>query len=200
MTNNTNDYQDGKIYALKSYETDKVYIGSTTLTLQQRFSNHKSSYELYKKQKVAYLTSYEILKFEDCYITLLEGFPSLTRNDLAKREGHYQELYKDTIVNKNRSGRTIKEYYKEHADMFKDNVKRFLEKNPNYTKTYYQNNKDKFNKKQHTIAEAPVVVVAKPYTIETTSSTTITIRNIKDLTTADFQRMVEDLNPTLHHH
>lgn len=192
MTNDTNDYQDGKIYAIKSYETDKVYIGSTTLTLQQRFSNHKSAYELYKKQKTAYLTAYEILKFEDCYITLLEGFPSLTRNDLAKREGHYQELYKDTIVNKNRSGRTIKEYYKENADMFKDNVKRFLEKNPNYTKTYYQNNKDKYNKKQHTIAEAPVVV-AKPYTIETTSSTTITIRNIKDLTTADFQRMVEDL-------
>lgn len=134
MTNDTNDYQDGKIYAIKSYETDKVYIGSTTLTLQQRFSNHKSAYELYKKQKTAYVTAYEILKFEDCYITLLEGFPSLSRNDLAKREGHYQELYKDTIVNKNRSGRTIKEYYKEHSEMFKDNVKRFLEKTPTILK------------------------------------------------------------------
>ena len=51
MTNDTNNYQDGKIYAIKSYETDKVYIGSTTLTLQQRFSNHKSAYELYKKKK-----------------------------------------------------------------------------------------------------------------------------------------------------
>ena len=35
------NYQNGKIYKIHSYQTDDIYIGSTTNTLSRRFSEHK---------------------------------------------------------------------------------------------------------------------------------------------------------------
>ena len=37
------DYQKGKIYAIKSYQTEMMYIGSTTQTLSQRIAKHKEN-------------------------------------------------------------------------------------------------------------------------------------------------------------
>jgi len=62
----------GYIYAIVSDMTDKVYIGSTKLSLNTRFSLHKSKLKLYNKGKYHYVTSYEILAFPDARIDLLE--------------------------------------------------------------------------------------------------------------------------------
>jgi predicted GIY-YIG superfamily endonuclease len=45
------DYKNGKIYAIRSHQTDEIYIGSTTQSLSKRFSNHKSKYKLYLEKK-----------------------------------------------------------------------------------------------------------------------------------------------------
>ena len=39
------DYKNGKIYTIRSFQTDKYYIGSTCTMLSKRFSNHKSNYK-----------------------------------------------------------------------------------------------------------------------------------------------------------
>ncbi len=39
-----NDYSQGKIYILKSNNTDDVYIGSTKYTIEERFHNHMAKY------------------------------------------------------------------------------------------------------------------------------------------------------------
>ena len=44
-----NKYNNAKIYAIKSNDNDKYYIGSTTQKLCQRFATHKNKYKNYLK-------------------------------------------------------------------------------------------------------------------------------------------------------
>ena len=71
------EFQNGKIYTIRSFQTEKYYIGSTNhKTLSQRLSKHKSVYRTWLKDKDScYVTSFEILKYDDCYIELLELYP-----------------------------------------------------------------------------------------------------------------------------
>jgi len=131
------DYKNGKIYALRSYKTDDVYIGSTTTTLTKRKSGHKGDYKEYLKGKKAYITSFELIKHDDCYIELIEDCPSDNRNQLERREG--QIIRETDCVNRITPGRTKKEYYQ-------NNKIEFIEK----SKIRYENNKDQI-KKQHKI-------------------------------------------------
>ena len=41
------DYSKGKIYLVRSYKTDEVYVGSTTQTLSRRMSRHRSVYKTF---------------------------------------------------------------------------------------------------------------------------------------------------------
>ena len=54
------NYQNGKIYAIRSHQTTDIYIGSTTQSLSVRFGEHKRKYKLWINSKVNYITSYEI--------------------------------------------------------------------------------------------------------------------------------------------
>jgi hypothetical protein len=72
------DYSKGKIYAIKSLKTDRIYIGSTTGTLDTRFADH-----LKPRNSCA---SKEITSFGDAYIELIENFPCNSRAELRKRE------------------------------------------------------------------------------------------------------------------
>ena len=54
---------NGKIYSIRSYETDAIYIGSTKQQkLCKRMVNHKTDYKRYLNGKKHYVTSYEIVK------------------------------------------------------------------------------------------------------------------------------------------
>ena len=133
---------NGKIYIIKSLETEKVYIGSTCLSLNDRFSMHKSKYKKYTNGKGNYLTSFNILKFEDAYIELLENIQDITHQDLLQKEGDYIRKNK-SCVNKNIAGRTHKQYYIDNIEKTRkyyiDNIERI--------KTYYINNRDKLSQK-----------------------------------------------------
>ena len=85
------DYQNGKIYAIRSHNTDKFYIGSTCSTLTKRFSEHK-----HKRNDT---TVREIFKYQQYYIELLELYPCNSRIELNKREGELIRLHKDKCVN-----------------------------------------------------------------------------------------------------
>jgi hypothetical protein len=51
-------------------QTDDVYYGSTTQPLSKRLSGHKAHYKQWQKQNYNYVTSFEIIKYDDCYIEL----------------------------------------------------------------------------------------------------------------------------------
>ena len=57
------NFANSKIYAIRSHQTEKIYIGSTTQSLSRRLSEHTSKYRKWvaDNNKKEY-TSCEILK------------------------------------------------------------------------------------------------------------------------------------------
>ena len=120
------DYSKGKIYCLRSYQTDLIYIGSTVQDLKDRMYSHRTNKAT---------TAKEIMKYPDAYIELIENYPCNSKNELDKREGEIQREYiaKQLAVNKNISGRSKQEW---------------REDNKEYNKKYYEENKDKIKEIQ----------------------------------------------------
>lgn len=79
----------GLIYKIVSDSTDKVYIGSTTKTLQERLQGHKYDYKGYLKWNNEYISSYELVKYKNCKIELLEEMEFTDKRELHKLEGYY---------------------------------------------------------------------------------------------------------------
>jgi hypothetical protein len=114
-------YQNGKIYCIRSFQTDLIYIGSTTQLLSKRFSLHKRNYNCWKNNKANYITSFELLKYDDCYIELLEDYSCNSNNELQRREGQLiREIEK--VVNKFIPGRTNAEYKFDNRDKIRKKI------------------------------------------------------------------------------
>ena len=129
-------YQNGKIYTIRSFQTDKYYIGSTCLQLHKRFYQHKQSYKSYQNNKHHFVTSFEIVKYDDCYIELLEEYKCENKNQLTKREGELIREYKNECVNKFIPTRTHKEYRDEHKEQRKQYRDEHKEQTKQYNKQY----------------------------------------------------------------
>lgn len=88
------NYQNAKIYLLKSPNHDKVYVGSTVQTLKERFRCHKSTYNCWKngsiKQK---MMSFDILEKGDATIELIMEYPCQTKQELFWKEREITEQY-----------------------------------------------------------------------------------------------------------
>jgi len=154
-----NRYNNSKIYKICSNLTDKIYIGSTTQTLAQRLSKHVGQYKTHiKNNNTNYISSYEIIKYGDCYITLIEECNFNNQQQLFKREGEVIKLNINNVVNMFIAGRTKREYFidnKEHITeqqkkYFIDNKEQVLEQQKQYRndnkeqiKEYYNDNKER---------------------------------------------------------
>lgn len=157
------DYSQGKIYKITSDETEKIYIGSTTCELSKRLGNHNYDFKKWKKGKKRYMTSFEIIKFRDAKIELLEDYPCQNSQELLEREKEYINEYED-VVNKVAPIVTAEEraqkkhhYYKKNQKHLYKKSRQRIEKNPEkqiaYLKEYYNNNKAKLLKQQQEYAE-----------------------------------------------
>lgn len=127
-------YPVGRVYTIRSYQTDEIYIGSTFNPLYKRFAEHKNVFNQYKKGNHNYITSFKLIEYDDCYIELLEEYQNLTKDQLNKHEGEY--IRKNNCVNKYVAGRKKKEYDEQYR---KDNS--------NKIKQYRQDNRDKQKQK-----------------------------------------------------
>ena len=93
MSDETNyKIEKGIIYKIVSDSTDRIYIGSTLKSLEERLEGHESSYEnwFYRELKTGYLSSFEILKYGDYKIILIEEYPCSSYQELLQREGYHQ--------------------------------------------------------------------------------------------------------------
>ena len=95
------NYQNGKIYKIMSDETDLVYVGSTTQDLCVRMASHRRDYKAWLNNDKKYVSSFEILKFDNYRIVLIENYPCNDRTELNKKEQEYIE--KLNCVNKRNS-------------------------------------------------------------------------------------------------
>ena len=154
MPVNENSYQNGKVYRIWSLETDKIYIGSSSDTLSNRFCNHKKNYKRWKQDKTLECCSsyilFDLVGVDNCKIELIKNFPCNSKAELNREEGKVMRENKEIIVNRKLAGRTMKEYY-EH------NKKEILEK----VKDYYQEHKEVIAEKKKEYRQEHKEVIAE---------------------------------------
>ena len=139
MSIDNNKYNDGKIYKIVAYETDDVYIGSTTTSLKTRYSVHKSNFKCWTNTKKRYCSSAKMFErhgLDNCKIELIENCVCNNRNELEGREAHFVEEYDDSCVNSNKPCRTKAQYYVDNRDKIKEHQTQ-------YSAQYYTDNKNK---------------------------------------------------------
>ena len=144
-------YSNSKIYKLCSQKSDILYIGSTVDTLSNRLKAHKTDYKRFLKGTQHYISSYEVLKFDDCDIQLLEIFPCVSRQELLVREGFWQKQYANDISNTYVAGRNRHEHYQDNkTNILKDKREYYLKNKETIrekSQKHYTENKDKILKK-----------------------------------------------------
>lgn len=123
------NYANGKIYKIEpkvEHEDNYVYIGSTAqVYLSTRLAQHINQYKRKEKHKRSSCKIFDKYGVDNCKITLIELYPCETKNELFKREGHYQREAK-TCVNIVRNGRTKEEFLqlnKQRLEKYKANHK-----------------------------------------------------------------------------
>src|SRR5210317_20104 len=135
------NYANGKLYTIRSHQTDKVYVGSTIQDLSVRMAGHRKAFKRYNKGVGKYVTSFELLKYDDAYIELIELYPCNSKVELDRAEGiHIRQM---DCVNKNIAGRTRAEYRqdnKEELQEYRQNNKEYYKE---YKKKYYQDNRER---------------------------------------------------------
>ena len=144
------NYQNGKIYTVRSRSRpDLVYVGSTIQPLSVRMGMHRQSRND--------CTSKQIVDIGDAYIELIELYPCSSKEELNRREGHFQRSM--DCVNRRIEGRTHAEYYVDNKEAFQ----RYNEENKEYraaqAKLYQINNKETIvaQRKQHYVENKDVI-------------------------------------------
>ena len=187
-------YENGRIYKLVSQQTDKIYIGSTITLLCNRLAQHKCGYKIWLNDNTkGYATSYEIVKFDDCKIELIEIFPCKNIEELKAREGHFQRLHKDILVNIRVEGRTEKEYSKFYHDTHKEQEKQWKLNNPEKVKAI--NNKSRLNRIDKVKEELKIWRDKNKYLVECECG--LSYRKLSEARHKKEQAHLEFLNPKL---
>ena len=152
------NYSNGKIYKIVCDTTNKVYIGSTTLSLCKRLAQHKRDFNLYKDGKKRFSSSYDLIENENYKIVLLEHVKCNNREELLQRERFYIE--NKECVNrlipirgkeeKKELDRIVKRKYDEdHKESIKQRKQNYYQQNKEHIlgrcKNYRENGRD--NKK-----------------------------------------------------
>ena len=132
-----NDYNKAKIYALRSYQTPEIWIGSTTLDLFERMNNHR----MFNNPGASWIIQDEVFKYGDCYIELIEKYPCQGSEELVKRMNEIiremdclnkkKEEYKARNQEEKRVKKNTKakEYYRKNRDKINQYNKEYREKN-----------------------------------------------------------------------
>jgi predicted GIY-YIG superfamily endonuclease len=128
-------YQNGKIYKL-TCKDGHYYIGSTTKTLQKRFTSHKCN--ISKNTGNGNYTYFSSVPIDDIQIELIECYPCSSKKELREREDYYilLSLSDKYCLNTFRAFQTDEEkkeydrlYYSLYKDKAKENMKKYYEKN-----------------------------------------------------------------------
>ena len=151
------DYKNGKIYSIRSYQSNDVYYGSTCQPLTKRLSKHKANYNQWIKDKNnSYVTSFGILKYNDNYIELVEIYPCESKMELEKREGEIIRQ-NNNAINKVIPGRKYEEYFEANKDKINLQRKEYRQNNLEKLKfrdqEYRKNNTEKIKLKQRKYIE-----------------------------------------------
>jgi len=129
------DYKLAKIYKIECYQTEKIYIGATCKKyLSTRMVQHRSDYKRWKEGKKRYITSFEILHYDNAFITLIENYPCNSKAELHSREAYH--IQKENCVNKFVPGRnnndSVRAYYQKNKIKIDEKKKKYRKNNATF--------------------------------------------------------------------
>ena len=136
-------YSKAKIYAIKSPNTNKIYIGSTCHDLESRLKEHKYAFNCYNNGKNKYTSSFQIISRGDPYIELLKECPSIYKHQILYEEGEFIRLYKNNCINKRRENVSYQEKLEYAQEYYKLYNQKYFDKISVQKKNYYQENKER---------------------------------------------------------
>jgi adenylate kinase family enzyme len=146
----------GSVYIIRSHQTDDVYYGCTMQMLCQRMADHRACYKRWLNGIANYVSSYDILKYDDAYIELVEEVEFMNKAILYAREGHY--IRENKCVNKQIAGRTRQQWTQDNKEDLTEYQKQYREDNKEivaeYRKQYYEANKAEINERRRQKYEA----------------------------------------------
>lgn len=136
------NYSNGKIYKITS--GNETYIGSTTLTLNQRLAQHRCNYNKSKEGK-RICSNAKIFEYGDYIIELVEDYPCEAKEQLLARERFWIE--NTNCINITHPLRTDQEYHYDNKDNINERHRihyhNNIDKERERCKLYYYNNKEK---------------------------------------------------------
>ncbi len=155
------DYQNGKIYTLRSYtDTNLIYVGSTTKKLCDRKSNHKSN-SVRCPENYLYKTVTNNGGWNAWYIELVENYSCNSKEELEKREG---EVMRE-IGNLNskiprglrqKENPLYKDEYQKVINEYPEEINNKKEEKQQYDTKYREFNKDKIKERRILKIECPI--------------------------------------------
>jgi len=95
---------------------------------------------LWQESKSRFITSFEIVKYDDAYVELLEVYPCDSKKELDRREG--QLIRQNVCVNKIVPGRSWEEYKEENRERLAEIKRADRERIAEYHREYYVANSD----------------------------------------------------------
>ena len=155
MGESSRKYENGKIYSIRNWVDDDVYIGSTTQPLSKRFEKHRSNCKSEDKKNRKLYHKMNEIGVEQFYIELIEKVECEDISELRQKEGEW--IRKIGSLNYQIAGRTLQEknatYYQNNREkctqMSKDWKERNKEHHAQVSAQYYQDNKDEINEKRN---------------------------------------------------
>ena len=151
MAESSRNYQNGKIYCIRNWVDDDIYIGSSCQPLSKRMAWHKSDRKADKKKHLKIYQKMDEIGFDNFYIELIEEHPCENVEQLRRREGEIIRDMKPSL-NKEIAGTTIKEWYNDNKEEKIQKIKQYINDNSEwykqYGKEYFEKNKDKITKYQ----------------------------------------------------
>ena len=154
----TNKYQQGKIYCIRNTINDMIYIGSTCQKLSQRMTNHRSDMNKPTHQNMKLYKAMNELGKENFYIELIEEYPCDNIEQLNRREG---EIIRNLqpILNTQVAGRTIKEWREDNKEYLQEDKRIYhlenREKLNEKCRKWYKDNIDKIKEFRSTVIKCP---------------------------------------------
>ncbi len=162
----------GKIYMIKTNQDNKIYIGSTfEKNLSRRLGDHRCRYKLHTEGRGRnYMSSFEIVKFDDHFIELISEHNDIDRKELRRLEGLEIKKNLHICVNKTVEGRTVKEYMEDNKELIKKREKEYRDNNRKkineIRRLQYEENKDKIceqKKKRYEINKEKEILRGQKY-------------------------------------
>lgn len=161
----------GKIYIIESPNTEKVFIGSTTISMLCQIL---ATTNYMARNGYTNSTAQEIASYGGATIKLLEELEDDDKEKIAERKNYWIDLYGDKVINKRHTfinqeerkksaNARAREYYY-NPDKYQKNKEARLqhyaqnkEKHRQYALNYYHENKDKINAYARSIREKRTV-------------------------------------------